>query len=201
MIGVVDVTRIAWAVTRHRWAPRDRIVAFRDLHLRRLIRHAYDHVPFYRVLLDRHGIRPDAIRTAADLARIPVTSKRDLQQAHAEELIARRLDAGRLLSHRTSGSSGEPRTMRRTWLEERLGTVFRLRAFRDFGLRPGDRRAGVGLVRAHDPRDWDGPQRIVRALGLYRKAVLRLPNGGPTWSVGSATFAPMSSAGSPGSSP
>jgi len=172
MIGLADVLSVYRATGRHRRASRDEILTWRDAWLRRLIAHAYDRVPYYRALFDRHGVEPRAIRTAADLARIPVSAKRDLRAAPPGDLVARPLDPARLLVHMTSGSSGEPLTIRRTWAEERIGSAFRLRALHDFGARPWHKRVAIVSLRPRDPLDWSGPQRIVRALGLYRKAML-----------------------------
>ena len=169
MIGTRDVLSIAWNVARHARASRDEVIAYQNERLRRLVNHAYRTVPYYRALFDRHGISPDQIRSVADLASVPVTTKRDLQRAPMRDLIAHGLDPDRLIVHTTSGSSGEPLSIRHTWLEERVGSAFRLRALHDFGLRATDRRVEIGLLRAHDARDWDLPQRTMRALGLYRK--------------------------------
>lgn len=46
-----------------------------DERLQQTVRHAFDHAPATRARLDRAGVRPDDIRTAADLARIPVLTK------------------------------------------------------------------------------------------------------------------------------
>ena len=81
MIGLADALSIFRAAGRHRRTSRDEIMAWRDAWLRRLIAHAYDRVPYYRALFDRHGVEPRSIRTAADLARIPVSSKRDIRAA------------------------------------------------------------------------------------------------------------------------
>jgi len=66
--------------------------------------------------------------------------------------------------------------VRRTWLEERLGNAFRLRACHDFGLRSRDMRVGLGAdggrLTPHDPRNWEGLQLLLRSLGLYRKVAL-----------------------------
>jgi phenylacetate-CoA ligase len=172
MIGAGDVLSTWWKVPNHARASRDEIVAYQSAHLRRLVSHAYRNVPYYRALFDRHGIAPHHVRTIADLALIPITTRCDLQQEPAVEVVARGLDPDRLIVHKTSGSSGRQLTIRRTWLEERLGTAFRQRALRDFGLRAADRRVGVGLVRPHDPRDWDLPQRMLRMLGVYRWAAV-----------------------------
>lgn len=177
MIRPADLPIIAWTAHRLRRASRDEVVACQEARLRRLVAHAYETVPYYRSLFDRHGVEPRHIQSAADLPRIPVTAKRDLRAARPEDVVARGLDATRLLVHTTSGFSGEPFTIRRTWLEERAASAFARRALHDFGVRPRDMRVDVGLFSPHDPRDWDLPQRVIRALGLYRKAALdcRLP--------------------------
>ncbi|MBN1369873.1 MAG: phenylacetate--CoA ligase family protein, partial [Dehalococcoidaceae bacterium] len=46
--------------------------------LRLQIRHLYDHSAFAREVLDKSGRKPEDIRTAADLAGLPVTRKEDI---------------------------------------------------------------------------------------------------------------------------
>ena len=103
------------ALLRHSHASREHIRAFQDHHVRRLVTYAYENVPYYRRLFDQHGVKPGDIRGAADLPLIPITSKRDLQSRPVEEIVARGIDPTRLLTHRTSGSSGEPFTIRRPY--------------------------------------------------------------------------------------
>jgi len=172
MIGLADLAAMAWQARRQGRATRDALVACQDERLRRLVGHAYDNVPYYRAMFERHHVDPAQIRSAKDLARLPVSTKADLRAARAEDVVARVVDPGRLLVHMTSGSSGEPLTIRRTWIEERVGSLFHLRALRDFGVRPWHTRAGLSIVRPHDPRDWDTPGRLLRALGLFRRAAL-----------------------------
>jgi phenylacetate-coenzyme A ligase PaaK-like adenylate-forming protein len=97
-------------------------------------------------------VKPSDIRPIAELALIPTSTRRDLQQAEATDLVACGLDPARLLTYRTSGSTGEPLTVRRPWLEERVNSAFRVRTFRDFGVRARDARvvflAGGGVLTA-----------------------------------------------------
>ena len=164
--------RVVAAVVRHRTAPRAEIVRFQQTQLIRLIALAYDTVPYYRALFTRHGVEPRDVRTIDDLALIPMSTRRDLQQADATDLVARGFDSSQLLTYRTSGSTGEPLTVRRTWLEERVNSAFRVRTFRDFGVRARDVRvvlwAGGGVLTAQG-RNRDGLQRVLRSLGWYRK--------------------------------
>ncbi len=172
-MNALDALRIVAAVARHRTASRAALVRFQEERFRRLITHAYDTVPYYRALFERHRITPREIRSIADLALIPMSTRRDIQQADPMDLVTRGVDPSRLLVYRTSGSTGEPLTVRRTWLEERVNSAFRLRTFRDFGVRPRDVRvvlwAGGGIMTPPGRRNWDGLQRAVRRLGWFRK--------------------------------
>jgi phenylacetate-CoA ligase len=91
-----------------------------------------------------------------------------VQTAPVDRLVARGVRPERLLVKRTGGSTGAPVAVRRTWLEERLAVAFRLRALHRLGLRATDRRAAI-RVGPDDPADHQGPQRLLRALGLYRR--------------------------------
>ena len=119
------------------------IERFRLRRLRHLLAHAYDRVPYYRRLFDAAGMTPADVRSIGDLRHLPVTTRETLQQLDADEILARGVDPKRLLATSSSGSSGRPITIRRTWAEARLLGTIRVRAFRDFGLRPRDRVVGV----------------------------------------------------------
>ncbi|MGI0026053.1 MAG: hypothetical protein ACREA4_13035, partial [Nitrososphaera sp.] len=90
-------------------------------------------------MFDQNGLKPDYIRSVADLSAIPITSKKDLQSLPPEDVVALGLDPKQLITHTTSGSSGEPFTLRHTWFEERLFELFRLRTMLYFGLQFTDR--------------------------------------------------------------
>jgi phenylacetate-CoA ligase len=126
-------------------------------------------VPYYRRLLDRHGVRPADIRGPDDLGALPITAKSDLQAEPVEELVARGVDPRGLIAHTTSGASGEPLTIRRTWLEERVLGALRLRALLLLGMRPTDVVATLGLGHGASPRDPQLLYRLVKAAGLYRR--------------------------------
>lgn len=76
--------------------------------LRRLITHAFEHVPFYRRLFLDAGVRPGDIRCAADLERLPVVNKDLLRSQPPEDLLDRRRHRRDLIQRQTSGSSGSP---------------------------------------------------------------------------------------------
>jgi phenylacetate-CoA ligase len=147
---------------------RAQLEEYQDARVAEVVRHAYERVPYYRALLERAGLGPEDVRGVADLPRIPATSKADLRSRPPREVCAGGLDPERLIVSTTSGSSGEPTVVRRTWLEQNLLHLFRLRAHRELGVRLSDRVARVARVRETAPNDrkWIG-------RGLARAGLLR----------------------------
>jgi len=146
--------------------------AFQDRRLRALVRHAYENVPFYRSLYDEHGIGPRAIRGVQDLHRLPITHKRMFQSLPMEQRLARGADQRRLIVRKTSGSSGEPLVVGRTWMEERSLGLLRWRAMFNAGYRPADRYAGVLMNHKLQRADVQLPLRMLRAVGLLRTELI-----------------------------
>ncbi len=182
---------------------REQILAFQSKRLRELVRHAYERVPFYRRRFDEAGLRPEQIRGLEDLGRIPLTLRADLQDATAEDLLARGVDSRRLCNHLTSGSSGAPLNIRRTWFEERLLQAWRLRVMGALGFRVTDRRAAVvtargvghplytrlGLLRYEELHCLWPPERILERLREIRPDVLRGYPSTLSWLAGLLTEA------------
>jgi phenylacetate-CoA ligase len=150
------------AARRPRWT-RERLDHFQSECLRRLVRHAGARVPYYRDLFRRHGLAPEDIRGVKDLARLPLAHRSEMQERPAPDLVARGYDPERLRTHRTSGSTGAPFTIRRTWFEERLLQALRFHEEWNVGLRLTDIRSGV--VAQRRPR----AERWYNRLGLLRR--------------------------------
>ena len=47
--------------------------------LRVIIKHAYENVPFYHKKFDESGIKPGDVKSIADLSKVPVTTKSEIQ--------------------------------------------------------------------------------------------------------------------------
>ena len=149
----------------------ERLRAFQNRHLLRVLDHAARSVPYYRDLLRDAGVADGKVRGVEELATIPMSSKDDLRRWPESERTA----AGnrRLVRQMTNGSSGKPFTVLRTPEEELTLGALRELAKARLGARPwhrsalllepsfGGRRllpgrvgARVGLFRLHhlDPR-------------------------------------------------
>ena len=88
-------------------ASRDEIAALQLQRLRWTLRHVYDHVAHYRSAFDRAGVHPDDLRTLADLAKFPTTTKDDLRRSYPFGMLAvSREQVVRI--HASSGTTGKP---------------------------------------------------------------------------------------------
>lgn len=140
----------------------------RRVALRQMVRHAYERVPYYRRLFDRHGISPKDVRHPDDLRRLPITTRQDLQRAGVEDRLAEGVDRSKLEYVRTSGSTGEPLTIVRTGLEARLALNYWLRPDWQYGCRPTYRKAWLktphhAAAQRNRIYTW-----LKHALGLFR---------------------------------
>ncbi|MBF7081485.1 phenylacetate--CoA ligase [Desulfallas sp. Bu1-1] len=82
----------------------------RSLQLERLketVARVYNRVPFYRAAMDKAGVRPEDIRTLADVSRLPFTDKTALRDNYPYGLFAAPVkEIVRL--HASSGTTGKP---------------------------------------------------------------------------------------------
>ena len=78
MIG--EIAEFIALMRRRRWSA-EQTRAHRDERIRALVAHAYEHVPYYRRMMDARGLKPGQIRSARDLEALPVTRKQDLRAA------------------------------------------------------------------------------------------------------------------------
>ena len=53
-----------------------KLVAYQEQMLRRLIRHCYTNVPYYRKVFVEKGLVPDDISTISDLEKLPFSPKK-----------------------------------------------------------------------------------------------------------------------------
>src|ERR1044072_3322890 len=88
-------------------ASRDETAALQLDRLKRTLRRVYDGVPHYRKAFDAAGVHPDALRTLADLARFPFTTKADLRANYPFGLFAVPRHPGNRV-HASSRATGKP---------------------------------------------------------------------------------------------
>jgi len=126
---------------RTQYLPRCEIERLQSERLREVVKHAYDNVKYYRNLFDRAGITPEGIETAADLFKIPITKKEDLQKTAPQDLLSDGLRAEDCIVKCTSGSTGTPMRFFFSEKERDFQTLLNLRIFYAGGFRLTDRTA------------------------------------------------------------
>ncbi|MEN9843040.1 MAG: hypothetical protein RLZZ612_869 [Pseudomonadota bacterium] len=88
-------------------ASRDEISALQLQRLQWSLQHAYDNVPHYRKKFEAAGVHPSDLKTLADLAKFPFTTKADLRDNYPFGLFAvPRQQVSRV--HASSGTTGKP---------------------------------------------------------------------------------------------
>ena len=69
-------------------ASRDEIEALQLERMRWSLRHAYENVPHYRKAWDAAGVSPQDLKSLADLAAFPFTTKADLRASYPYGMFA-----------------------------------------------------------------------------------------------------------------
>ena len=110
-----------------------------DVDVRRLVEHAYRHVPYYRARMDAVGVTPSDIRGLDDLHKLPFLTKDDVRRHLYFDIMSDNHDKAEILKITTSGSTGEPFVcyVDRAQLEFRWAATLRSQEWT--GYRFGDR--------------------------------------------------------------
>jgi phenylacetate-CoA ligase len=90
------------------WLAPDKMRELQEHKLRRLVRHAYQHVPYYRDRMRAQGVTPDDIQGLGDLHKLPFLTKDDVRTHLYFDIMSDNHDKAEVLKVTTSGSTGEP---------------------------------------------------------------------------------------------
>jgi phenylacetate-CoA ligase len=93
------------------YQPLERIEALQRRRLRSIVDHAYATVPHYREAIDDAGLHPRDLRSASDLAQLPLIAGEDLAGS-PERFASRAYPPSTTLALESSGTSGRRKTVR-----------------------------------------------------------------------------------------
>jgi phenylacetate-coenzyme A ligase PaaK-like adenylate-forming protein len=124
-----------------------------DEKLRRLVRHAYRDVPFYRHAMRGRGLRPEDVKTRADLPRLPTLDRSTMREHLYFDILSEHHDKRHVFERRACGWQGEPLGVfvDRVQLERRLAAGMRGRGWAGYTF-------GATWVRL-----WDEPTTPLRS--------------------------------------
>jgi len=118
-------------------ASKDELQTLQLERLKSSLRHAYQNVPHYRASFDAAGVHPDDLKTLADLAKFPFTTKKDLRENYPFGMFAvPREKVVRV--HASSGTTGKPTVVGYTQADIDTWASLVARSIRAAGGRAGD---------------------------------------------------------------
>jgi len=108
--------------------------------LQALLKHAYNHVPYYKRIFDKQGVRPSEVKNTSDIKKLPLLSKSDVRENLHFSMFSSNHNKKYMHRINTSGSTGEPFVCYadKFQLEVRFATT--LRALEMTGWRFGDKQ-------------------------------------------------------------
>lgn len=122
---------------RNQWMSPEGLRGLQLERLNSLLAHAAENCPFYAKRLREANLAGRKLRAIEELASLPVTSKRDIQQSK-EQMVAGNIPESARVRNQTGGSTGSPLQfyVDRERLDSRMASTWRHNAWT--GFRPGD---------------------------------------------------------------
>jgi phenylacetate-CoA ligase len=118
-------------------ASRDELQALQLARLKQTLQRAYDKVPHYKQAFDAVGVHPGDLKTLADIAKFPFTTKHDLRANYPFGMFAvPREQVARI--HASSGTTGKPTVVGYTLKDIDTWANLVARSIRAAGARAGD---------------------------------------------------------------
>lgn len=134
-------------IRKRAWLSKEELIDSQNRRIAAIVDHSYRTVPYYRHAWKGLGLERDPIRCLADLERLPIIGKPEIQ-ADPQAFISDTADRSNLLEMHTSGSTGKPLKIYYGVADDDYSKVNNLRSFLEAGYRYGD-----NFVTISDP-DW-----------------------------------------------
>ncbi|MBN2142791.1 phenylacetate--CoA ligase family protein [Candidatus Woesearchaeota archaeon] len=115
--------------------------------LRKILRHAYDTTDYYREVFDKEGIDPDKIDSMDDLQKIPILTKKRIED-NLNRLKSHK--KFKILTHHSGGSTGNKVTVFKDQRYFEISNAIWMRDLNQVGVEPGDKIAWIwGEIEPH----------------------------------------------------
>jgi phenylacetate-CoA ligase len=89
------------------WWSAEKLYDYQMQKLSRILRHAYEKVPYYRKAFDEAGVKPEDIQNLDDIRKLPLLEKESIRD-NLQDFLASGHKARKLHYETTSGSTGIP---------------------------------------------------------------------------------------------
>jgi phenylacetate-CoA ligase len=166
--------------------PREVLESLQLKRLQQVVQRVYHTVGFYKTAFDEAGVKPDEIKSLADLARLPFTTKQDLRDNYPFGLFAVPMSSVVRL-HASSGTTGRSTVVGYTKRDIDVWSELMARCFVAAGLNKNDiihNAYGYGLftggLGAHYGAEKLGASVIPMSGGNTKRQIMILQDFGPT---------------------
>lgn len=131
-----------WVNESQNWS-LDKLLDYQNRQVARIVKRAYNEVPFWNERFRKLGLSPDDIKSVDDLKKLPVLSKEEVFQA-GDTIVNPKFDKNNLIKMKTSGSTGTPLELYHTYdcLQMQRALWWRHRGW--YGIERGCHEAGFG---------------------------------------------------------
>ena len=139
--------------------------------LRAIVKHAYKNVPYYHELFNSAKVKPEDIKTKEDLVKIPITTKKMLQELPINQRVSRGVDINRCTKGRTSGSTGQPLDVlfSRKEMSYRIAMQSRLHGFNFSDKKVNILDRGTWPSPGSPAMIFENVRKCLNRLGLWRR--------------------------------
>ena len=171
---------------QHETMPREALEALQLKRLQAVVERVYHLVDFYRRRMDQMGVKPEHIRTLADLKELPFTTKQDLRDNYPYGMFAVPMEQV-VRIHASSGTTGKPTPVAYTQRDLDTWSELMARTLAATGAHRGDIvhiAYGYGLftggLGVHYGAERLGAAVIPVSGGQTRRQIMLIQDFGPT---------------------
>ncbi|MEM3640373.1 MAG: phenylacetate--CoA ligase family protein [Candidatus Bathyarchaeia archaeon] len=161
MVNYLRAALKLYSIKRHlRWKT-DKLLKHQNTELKRVIRYAYNYVPYWHEKFKQIGLKPDDIKTIEDLNKLPIINKKEVR-SNLSRILSVRYNKDKLKKVFTSGSTGQPLTLYLSISEDEFRKARHLRA----NIFCGQRMRDVWVV-ITSPIRFEKTLRLPRLFRIY----------------------------------
>ena len=92
---------------KHEYLPETALEEYQNHKIRKLIKHAYETVPYYHEIMKKRKLKPKDIKTKEDLTKLPLLTRETVKE-NLSRLISKKFKRSQLIMGHTSGTTGSP---------------------------------------------------------------------------------------------
>ncbi|WGI17649.1 hypothetical protein [Methanonatronarchaeum sp. AMET-Sl] len=152
---------------RNQWKGLEELRELQNKKLRKIIKFAYENIPFYHDRFREVGVKPQDIKSKRDLKKLPILTKKEIKE-NFEDIVNPELDLSEARVVPTSGSTGTPLKVVYDQRGDDFSKAVNLRSHIENGLNFYKKWAIMGDARTVPP------QTFFQKFGIFRIQYINL---------------------------